>query len=149
MLANTAFLVGAALGLAPRIGHLTDALAFDLAHHDFYRAAQHGLDAEFSWPGEDGTIQTLPARRVVEILVDAARTGLAGAGVEPDDFEPLLDVVAARAHTGQTGAHWQRRMLGLAAERHGRPEACRRMLEAYVARSRRDEPVHTWNLEDA
>jgi hypothetical protein len=50
MLANAAFLVGLSLWLADQDQHWNNALSFEGAEHGFYRAAQHGLAAELTWP---------------------------------------------------------------------------------------------------
>ncbi|MEM8562790.1 MAG: glutamate-cysteine ligase family protein, partial [Pseudomonadota bacterium] len=50
MVANAAFLIGAAEGIRPQIDTLLPALPFSLAEYNFYRAAQHGLDARLMWP---------------------------------------------------------------------------------------------------
>src|SRR5262249_5113520 len=50
MLANAAFLIGLTLWLAAQDERWTYALPFERAGHGFYRAAQHGLAAELSWP---------------------------------------------------------------------------------------------------
>jgi hypothetical protein len=50
MLANAAFLIGLSLWLASQDPHWTYAVPFERADHGFYRAAQHGLSAQLSWP---------------------------------------------------------------------------------------------------
>src|SRR6516225_5713374 len=54
MLANAAFLIGLTLWLAAQDERWTYALPFERADHGFYRAAQHGLAAELSWPAWAG-----------------------------------------------------------------------------------------------
>ena len=54
MLANAAFLIGLTLWLADRDERWTYAVPFERAEHGFYRAAQHGLAAELSWPADCG-----------------------------------------------------------------------------------------------
>jgi hypothetical protein len=59
---NAAFLLGLTLALAPEAGRWTRRLAFQQAHHNFYRAAQLGLGAELAWPlGLDGRARAIPA----------------------------------------------------------------------------------------
>jgi hypothetical protein len=55
MLANAAFLIGLTLWLAGRDERWTYAVPFERADHGFYRAAQHGLAAELSWPDGSAT----------------------------------------------------------------------------------------------
>ncbi len=145
MLANAAFLIGLALGLAPDADAWTRGLPFEAAHHDFYRAAQHGLDAELTWPPEPGAAPVaVPARKLVLRLLPLARQGLLEAGVEPDDVEPLLEILAARAESGLTGAAWQRRTLATLETRMDRDQALAGMFERYLAVAASGEPVHRW-----
>ncbi len=146
MLANTAFLVGASLGLAPRADALCSRLDFARAHHNFYRAAQSGLAARLAWPTEDGgAAEEIGADALVERLVDVAAAGLRSASIEEAEFAPLLEVVAERARSGQTGARWQRHAIAQLEKSGDRRSAMQRMLEAYVARSEEDRPVHSWS----
>ena len=50
MLANAAFLIGLSLWVAGQDQQWTYALPFERADHGFYRAAQHGLSAQLTWP---------------------------------------------------------------------------------------------------
>jgi hypothetical protein len=58
----------------------------------------------------------LPALTAAE-LVPAARQGLVQAGVAAEEADGLLDVISARAATGQTGAAWPRATLAAAEQR--------------------------------
>jgi len=145
MLANAAFLVGLSLWLAVQDQRWTYRLSFERAEHGFYRAAQHGLAAELSWPfGHGSQLRTLPAARLVPQLLPVAREGLLGAGVDAVEADHLLDVIAARVRTGQSGAVWQRRMLAALEPRLGRERALAAMLDRYLQCAATDQPVHTW-----
>jgi hypothetical protein len=145
MLANAAFLVGLSWWLASQEERWTWRLSFERAEHGFYRAAQHGLAAELTWPvGDDGRLRTLPAAQLVPELLPVARDGLVGAGVAAGEADRLLGVIAARVAAGQTGAVWQRRMLAALQPRLGRQRALAAMLERYLEHAASDQPVHTW-----
>ena len=145
MLANAAFLIGLSLWLAERDQQWTYALPFERADHGFYRAAQHGLSAELSWPaGRRDQMLTLPAAKLVAELVPAARQGLLQAGVAAAEADPLLEVITARAASGQTGATWQRATLAAAERRHDRERALAVMLDRYLQCADTGLPVHTW-----
>jgi len=145
MLANAAFLVGLTLWLADRDERWTDALPFERAEEGFYRAARRGLAAELCWPaGRGQQVRTVPAAELVAELLPAARQGLAAAGVAAAEADGLLEVIGARAASGQTGAAWQR--AALAAAGPGRPGALAVMLERYLDHSAAGRPVHTWTL---
>jgi hypothetical protein len=145
MLANAAFLVGLSLWLAEQEESWTWRLSFERAEHGFYRAAQHGLAAELTWPFEDhGRLRTLPAAKLVPELLPAAREGLMNAAVAAEEADHLLGVIAARVSSGQTGAVWQRRMLAALEPRLGRQHALAAMLERYLELAATDQPVHSW-----
>ena len=145
MLANAAFLVGLTLWLAGQDQRWTYALPFERADHGFYRAAQHGLAAELSWP--DGTgdrVRTVPAADLVPELLPAARQGLLGAGVAAAEADRLLGVIGARVAGGQTGAAWQRAALAAAEQGRSRDEALAVMFGRYLSLAAAGQPVHTW-----
>ena len=145
MLANAAFLIGLSLWLAGQDQQWTYALPFERADHNFYRAAQHGLSAQLTWPaGQRDQTRTVAAARLVAELVPTARQGLVQAGVAAEEADGLLDVISARAATGQTGAAWQRATLAAAEQRHDRERALAVMLGRYLRYSGTGLPVHTW-----
>jgi hypothetical protein len=145
MLANAAFLIGLSRWLAAQDQRWTYRLSFERAEHGFYRAAQHGLAAELTWPfGDNGRLRTLPADELVPELLPVAREGLVAAGVAAEEADHLLGVIAARVTTGQTGAAWQRRMLAALEPRLGRQHALAAMLERYLELTATDQPVHSW-----
>jgi hypothetical protein len=145
MLANAAFLIGLSHWLASQDERWTWRLSFERAEHGFYRAAQHGLAAELTWPfGDHGRLRTLPAAVLVPELLPAARQGLVAGGVAATEADQLLGVIAARASSGQTGAVWQRRVLAALEPRLGRERALAAMLDRYLELAATDQPVHTW-----
>ncbi len=147
MLANAAFALGLSLALVPDADACTRALPFERVHHDFYRAAQHGLDAEIAWPLGPGRPRASRASELVPRLLPLAHDGLAGAGVAAGEAAELLAVVGARVASGQTGAVWQRRVLARLVPGLGRERALAAMLDRYVALSATGAPVHTWPVE--
>jgi hypothetical protein len=144
MLANAAFLIGLTLWLAARDDRWTYALPFERAEHGFYRAAQHGLAAELSWPADGDRVRTVPAADLVPELLPVARQGLVDAGVTAAEADRLLGVIGARVATGQTGAAWQRAALAAAERGRSRDQALAVMLERYLACAAAGQPVHTW-----
>ncbi len=144
MLANIAFLVGLGLGLAPRAPRWTRELSFELAENNFYRAAQQGLDAELTWPRAGGPPRRLPVRELVPELLELARRGLGDAGIDAEESEPLLDLVAQRVACGQTGAAWQREVLTRLEPPLGRERALGAMMRRYLEHADTHRPVHEW-----
>jgi hypothetical protein len=147
MLANAAFLIGLTLWLAGQDQQWTYAVPFERADHGFYRAAQHGLSAQLSWPaGHRDQTRTLPAAKLVAELVPAARQGLLQAGVAAAEADGLLEIISARAASGQTGAAWQRATLAAAQRHHDRQRALAIMLDRYLQYADTGLPVHTWPI---
>ncbi|MDX2192144.1 MAG: glutamate-cysteine ligase family protein [Gemmatimonadales bacterium] len=146
MLANAAFLVGLTHALAGRIGPMLELMPFHFAETNFYRAARDGLSAQLLWPSETGVSpREEPAPALVRRLLPLAAEGLAGLGVADVDAAPLLEVLAARVESGQTGARWQRATLrSLEGEGVGRREALQALVLRYAAMSREGTPVHAW-----
>jgi hypothetical protein len=145
MLANVAFLLGLAHAMAPEADEAAAALPFGNLHYAFYRAGQRGLAAELPWPGESPR----SARELALHLLPRARAGLAAAGVEPSDSDPLLDLLGERVESGRTGARWQRDSLARLERGAPRDAALAAMFERYLAHSREGLPVHRWPLPDA
>jgi gamma-glutamyl:cysteine ligase YbdK (ATP-grasp superfamily) len=147
MLSNAAFLIGLSLGLAPRMESIQSEFDFDVAQHNFYRAAQSGLAAQLDWPVALGDLGASPSlRSIFPGLGAIAREGLLAAGVDAVEVDPLIDCVLARVESGQTGAVWQRARLAALESEHSRAEALARMLVDYLERSEEGSPVHEWSL---
>lgn len=146
MLANTAFILGLSLAIAKDSRAWTRALPFDAAHANFYRAAQHGLDADLYWRDGSGAAP-IAARELLPRLVPLARAGLEHAGIDPSDYEPRLEVIASRIESGQTGAKWQRLRLAQLEASLSRTEALAKMFEDYLEHSEAGAPVHRWPLK--
>jgi hypothetical protein len=144
MLANAAFLIGLTLWLADRDERWTYAVPFERAEHGFYRAAQHGLAAQLTWPDDRAGVRTVPAAELVPELLPVARQGLLDAGVAAAEADPLLGVIRARVASGQTGAAWQRTALAAAERGRGRDQALAVMLGRYLSCAATGQPVHTW-----
>jgi hypothetical protein len=89
-------------------------------------------------------MRTLPAAKLVAELVPFARQGLLQAGVAAAEADGLLDIIAARAATGRTGAAWQRATLAAAERQHDRQRALAVMLDCYLHCAATGLPVHTW-----
>jgi hypothetical protein len=149
MVANVAFAVGLALGLAPEAPEWIRGVPFDVAHGNFYRAARSGLEAELLWPRAPGAEpEPVRAAELVARLLPWAQRGLDAAGVDPDESRAALAVVERRAATGRTGARWQRRVLAVLEAERPRPEALAALLERYLVLSEAGEPVHRWPLPE-
>lgn len=145
MIANAAFLVGLTLALREEMPRLLPAFPFAYAHRNFYRAAQHGLDALLLWPSRDApSPRPVPARSLAQMLLPMARRGLETAGVAEEEAARWLGVIEGRLTSGTTGARWQRTALAALERRFGRDEALAALVLRYQAESASGLPVHAW-----
>ncbi len=146
MMTNAALSIGWAVALRDSIDGLVARLPFRIAEYNFYRAAQHGLDATLLWPcAHGGGLEERPVTELLASFLPSAADGLAALGIDSSDSDPLLDVAAQRLASGQTGARWQLDRY----ERHRAngtvDDACRQMLAGYIERMTLGEPVATWS----
>lgn len=103
--ANVAFFVGLVLGIEQEMGDVRARFDFSDVRANFHAAAHHGLEAELCW--ERGRRE--PARELItHTLLPLAERGLHAAGASAPEIGRTLEVIAARAASGRTGARWQR-----------------------------------------
>ena len=147
MVANAAFLIGLAEGIRPRINELLPAIPFPIAEYNFYRAAQHGLEAKLVWPGfEQSGYREQPAREIIEASLPLAREGLARAGIDSTESVRYLGVIEQRLARRQTGASWQLERLAQLGQTMPMDSALRDLLEEFMEHSVANKPVAEWPL---
>jgi CBS domain-containing protein/gamma-glutamyl:cysteine ligase YbdK (ATP-grasp superfamily) len=143
--ANAAFYFGLMSGVLEELGDVAAVLDFDHAKANFFAAARHGLDAQFTWVGG----QTMAAAELILThLLPLARAGLAARGIDAGDVDRYLGVLEERVRANQTGASWMLRSLRQMGEQGTRDLRERRLVQALLDRQREGEPVHRWPLAD-
>ncbi len=145
MLANAALAIGLAKSLQANIKELLPAIPFTYCTANFYRAAQKGLDAELFWPSENqNQPEYFPVPTILNKLLPKLPESLVSMGFVESDFAALLDVIAHRLESRQTGAQWQlNKLRELRKDLHKR-DALIAMLHAYQANSDANIPVAQW-----
>jgi hypothetical protein len=134
-IANAALYYGLVHALARLKPPVSAALDFADCRANFYAAARDGLRAEVVWLNG----QRSPLRQLLlEALLPLARRGLRALEIDPADVTDYLDLIAARAESGRTGADWQRHFLA----RHGPDLAV--LTLAYMEQQQGGQPVHEW-----
>ncbi len=148
MIANAAFYVGLAEGLAPYLDNLLPAMPFGYAKYNFYRAAQFGLDARLVWPDiERHQLQEITLYSLLSRLMPVARGGLQRIGIASGEIDFYLGVVIRRLEAGRNGANWQLGCLDrLEAGGMSAQDASHAMLERYITQGSADTPVSEWAL---
>jgi CBS domain-containing protein len=140
--ANAAFFFGLMASMAdeyPRIDHV---MSFDDAKSNFFAAARHGLNAQFTWiGGKTRTAHDL----IIDELLPNARKGLSTHGIDPADIDRYLGVIEERVRSQCTGSQWALRSL---ATMHDAPldVRMRSLVSAIAKHQRAGQPVHTWPL---
>lgn len=138
--ANAAFFFGMMAHLADVYPRIHEVHSFDDAKNNFYAAARHGLQAQFTWIGQ----KTITARDlIVKELLPAAREGLRTHGIDPADVDRYLDVLEARVESQQTGSNWALKSLAKMAQAPI-DVRMRSLTSAIQANQKSGEPVHTW-----
>lgn len=147
MVANAAFLIGAAEGIRPVINQLLPAIPFRNAEYNFYRAAQHGFDARLVWPELDQAgYREQPIVDIIQRMLPVARAGLESIGLPPSETDRYLGVIEERLEKRQSGAVWQRKKLAQLKRQMSSREAAHAMLESFIENSVANLPVSRWTL---
>ena len=147
MVANAAFLIGLAEGIRPRINELLPSLPFSMAEYNFYRAAQHGLDARLLWPEVDQSgYREQSAASLIGAMLPVARAGLDAIGVAAAEADRYLKVIEQRLARARTGATWQRDMLAQLRQQLPLEAALHQLLEIFIGHSEANLPVAEWPL---
>jgi len=145
-MANAAFFFGLMSAMAEEVPDVSKVMQFDWAQANFLAAARHGLKAHFKW--FDGEEYSAAALILVKLL-PMARRGLAMAGIDQADIERFLDVLEERVRLQRTGAQWMLDSIAAMESDAGGSNLDQRMrvlTQGAVARQRRGDPVHTWEL---
>jgi CBS domain-containing protein len=142
-IANAAFFTGLMLALPSEYGDVAQRMVFDDAKSNFFRAARHGLDAQFNWI--DG--KNYPASPLVlDYLLPLARQGLRDSKVDAADIDKYLGIIEERVQSRQTGARWILKSLAAMAELGSRDVQQRRLTSTMLACQKQGKPVHRWPL---
>jgi len=139
--ANAAFFTGLMVAVPQVYGEIATQMAFDDAKLNFFRAARHGLDAQFQWL--DGQSHNAAAL-ILDQLLPLARQGLINAHVASGDIDTYLGIIEERARSGQTGARWIMKSLSAIGSSTSKDASHRRLTAEILANQKQSEPVHRW-----
>ncbi len=145
-IANAAFFCGLMLAMPQEYGDIARRMSFDDAKSNFFRAARHGLDAQFNWiDGESRTASAL----ILETLLPLARRGLINSKVEEVDVDKYLGIIEERVRSRQTGARWIVKSLEAMKDAGSKDICHRRLTAAMLTCQKQGDPVHRWPLIEA
>ena len=140
-IANAALFAGLMLALPQEYGDISKRMSFDEAKSNFFRAARHGLDAQFTWI--DGQTVSAPSL-VLDQLLPLAQQGLESAEVGPADIHKYLGVIEERVRSRQTGARWILKSLAAMPQTGSKEVRLRQLASTMLERQKKGHPVHTW-----
>lgn len=133
--ANAALFVGAIKSLVDQLTPPEQNLPFSKAQHNFYAAAEFGLNADLHWL--DGNVMNAKAC-VLQSILPLARSGLEQLDINKEDIQYYLEIIEQRIHSGQTGACWQQQY----AAAHNCDMSG--LTTAYATHQQSGKPVHQW-----
>lgn len=145
MLANAAFSIGLANGLAPDIDQLTAVIPFRFAEYNFYRSAQHGLAAKILWPLKNQYhIEEVAITDVIESMLPIAKQGLLDLGIDQQEIDLYIGVIEQRLQHKMTGAIWQKNTQEYFERNFSKETACKKLVETYIVHCQSCQPVTEW-----
>ncbi len=146
-IANAAFFTGLMVALPQTYGEISKRMVFDDATLNFFRAARHGLDAQFQWiDGQSLTASSL----ILDQLLPLARQGLSSSHVASEDIDKYLGIIEERTRCGQTGARWIMKSLPENGNSASKDAGRRRLTAAMLTNQKQNNPIHRWPIiEDA
>jgi CBS domain-containing protein/gamma-glutamyl:cysteine ligase YbdK (ATP-grasp superfamily) len=140
-IANAAFFIGLMASLPEEYGDVGTRMKFDDAKLNFFRAARHGLDAQFQWIDD----QTHSASSLIlDHLLPLARRGLSDSRVNDADIDKYLGVIEERVRSRQTGARWIMKSLAGMPENMPKDIRSHELTAAILDSQKREQPVHCW-----
>ncbi len=141
--ANAAFFTGLMVAVPAVYGEISGRMAFDDAKMNFFRAARHGLDAQFEWiDGQSHRATSL----ILDELLPLARQGLSSVNVASEDIDKYLGIIEERTQCGQTGARWVMKSLSANGNSAAKDAGQRRLTAAMLTNQKQGQPIHRWPM---
>jgi CBS domain-containing protein len=144
--ANSAFWLGAMIGMANKFKDIREHMSFADAKDNFVKAAQFGVDTQFTWFNNK---KMSCCDLIVEELLPIAREGLRSRGIVEEDIERYLGVIEGRAKAHQNGARWLLQSYTKLNTEVNQDEGLTVITSAMIKNQMSEKPVHTWELPDA
>lgn len=142
-MANTAFWLGAMVGMEDQYGDIRDKIEFVDVRDNFAKAARYGIDNTFNWFGDKKISST---DLFNEVLIPLAREGLNKRNINKKDTDRYLDIISSRVEKHMTGARWQ--LKSYTQLKNGtEKELAQTILTSAIRQNQEtNKPVHTWPL---
>lgn len=145
MLANAAFAIGLAVGMADKVNDILPSMLFRFAEYNFYRAAQSGIDAKIIWPLEHPLTPTeVDIKQVLHQMLPIAKQGLISLNIHEQEAQYYLSIIEQRLNANITGAIWQLNHFNWLTQRMNVAKASQQLVQDYQKAYLSDLPVSQW-----
>jgi CBS domain-containing protein/gamma-glutamyl:cysteine ligase YbdK (ATP-grasp superfamily) len=142
-MANAAFFLGLMEALPMAFGEVNQSMAFDCAKENFFAAARHGLNAQFSWLEER---RLSASELIVDHLLPLAHEGLKQAGVPSQDRNRYLGTIQERVLRNQNGSLWALRSIAGMQDQGTREQRHKALVSSMLEQQKGGLPIHDWEL---
>lgn len=142
-MANAAFWLGLMSGMPEWVSDIENYMDFDHAKHNFLKAAQVGLGAQFRWV--HGKVRTAEELLLTELL-PMAREGLKKQKIDAEDIDRYLLVIEERVRQHQSGSIWLNNAFTKLIKKSSREESVVAVTAGMLRRQQTGEPVHSWDM---
>lgn len=140
-MANFALWVGVMKARPTACDSMADCMSFKTARANFVKAARYGTQGMQNWMGKEYT----PKDLLEKVLIPMAQEGLKKAGVNEQEANMYLDIVAARVNS-QTGASWITANYDILKNKHKNAIAQKMIVAAMYENQWNDGPVAQWPM---
>ena len=141
-IANLAFWSGLMANMPESYAGNWNALDFDDAKENFYKAAMWGIQSGMVWEG-----QLISAMRLIlDVLLPMSRKGLEKMSINEKDIDLYLGIIQKRTEKKATGARWMVGSYRRLKETLGREEASVALTAILDKRRRSGTSVDEWEL---
>ena len=143
-IANTLFWIGLMRGMPEKYKEIWNLVPFNDARGNFNNAARTGLETTFNWFDKSYSARKLTKK----VLIPLAKLGLEKSGIDTDDINHYLKIIADRLEHNITGSKWMTRSYRKLKETVSKDESNVILTAGMYKRQRDGKPVSQWDLID-
>jgi len=144
-MANTAFWLGAMVGIADQYSDVREKMGFEDARDNFIKGARTGIDSKFTWFDN----KKIAARDLTEHeLLPLARLGLEKQNIAAQDIDKYLDIIAERAKRHMNGARWILITYTKFMKETNHDESATSLTAAIWHNQIQTKPAHLWEIPE-
>ncbi len=145
-IANSAFWIGAMMGMANRLDDITKKISYADIRDNFAKSSRYGIDSKFTW-FKDKKISAEDL--ILKELIPLAREGLKANKVATADIDKYLGIIKERAKGHTNGARWQLRAYTKLIGETTRDEALTCLTASIIKnQNEKDMPIHKWKMPE-